>query len=192
VVKALSKIKTPEAFRSVSQALTDEDMEVRASAVLSLGMTGDESHVEDLVLLLDDPEDMVKVSAAKALGSLGSGAAVPALVRLLSDGNGFVVTAAIDALGRLGGEDAGEALKSMLSSPDREIRRSAITALARFGGVEEKILPFVGDRDWALRVAAVESLTGHRGERVRAEVERAYDLEEDPVVKSAMEKYLNA
>jgi HEAT repeat protein len=192
VITALSRIKTQESFKYISQALTDEDAHVRVAAILSLGMTGDESYVEGLMILLNDSEDMVKVSAAKALGTLGSNAAVHALIRLFSNKSGFVVTAAIDAVGKLGGADAREALKSMLCTEDKEIRRSAIRALSGFEGVEEDIMPFLKDKDWATRVAAVESLESHRSERVRGELEKVYDSEEDPVVKSAVEKYLSA
>jgi HEAT repeat protein len=191
VITALSKIKTHESFRHISQALTDEDTDIRMAAVLSLGMTGDGSYVDDLLILLKDTEDMVKVSAAKALGTLGESSAVPALIRLLSDENGFVVTAAIDAIGKLGGEAAKEALRRMLPSNDREIRRSAIRALSGFAGVESEVLPFIDDNDWATRVAVVESLEGIKDDRVRTEIEKHYDSEEDTIVRNAMEKFLS-
>jgi HEAT repeat protein len=192
VVTALSKIETPESFKYLSQVLTDEDSGIRVVAALSLGASGDESFIEDLILLLEDLEDMVKVAAIKALGRLGGESSVPSLIKMLTSENGFVVTAAIDAIGNLEGYYAREALRSMLNSGDKEVKRSAIRALSRFSDMEEDILRFVNDEDWAARVAAIESLEGHTSERVKVEIEKHYDTEEDPVVRKAMQKCLDA
>lgn len=191
VVGALSNIGTADSVKHLSLALTDEDTDVRSSAALSLGMVGEEGAIVPLCLLLNDPDDMVKVAAIKSLGMLRMPETVGALIKKLSDENGFVVTTAIGSLGRLGGPEAHDALAAMLGSADGEIARTAIKAISGFEGVQDLILPFLRHEDWATRVAAVEALATNATDLVRAELEKLFDEEEDPAVKSAVKSSLN-
>lgn len=191
-VQALSKMKTKEACKYLRIALTDEDPSIRMAAASSLGYSNRPEYVEPLCLMLSDNDDIVSVAAARALGALENRKAVPSLIEMLASKNGFVVTAAIDALGRLGGDDAKTALIGVLYSNDKEVKRTAIRALAMFKDTEDIALKFLKDDDWATRVAVVESLTGTKKEHVRREVERVFDLEDDPVVRRAMESFINA
>ncbi|GAB4420343.1 MAG: HEAT repeat domain-containing protein [Thermodesulfovibrionales bacterium] len=188
VVEALSSIKTNESVRYIISALTDESHDIRASAALSLGFIGGESSMEPLILLLNDSDDTVRAVAARALGMLGDRRAAKHLINMLSDKNGFAVITAIESLGRLGGDEARDALMGMLrSSDDIEIRRTAIRSLSPFEGVEDTILPYLKDPDWATRVAAIEVLSRKATERVKTEIERLYDIEDDPVVRRTIE-----
>jgi HEAT repeat protein len=191
VVSALAAIKTPGSVECLVRALADEDSDIRAAAALSLGSIGAAEVVEQLCLLLTDSEEMVKVAAAKALGTISARKSVPNLVELLSDPNGFVKTAVISALGRIGGDDSREALIKMLDAEDIEIKRTAITALSEFDNVENNLIPFLDDKDWASRVAAIEALGGRGDENITRELGRVYDSEEDPVVRRTIERYLN-
>lgn len=188
VVEALSSMHTEESIRHLIFALTDEDPHMRASAALSLGSIGGAKASDPLVLLLADSDDAVKVSAIRALGMTGEKRTVKHLVGMLADDNGFVVTTSVEILGRLGGPEARDALIGMLGSGDREIRRTAILALSSFGEIEEVILPYLQDPDWATRVAAVETLSKGTTEKVRAEIEKLFDREEDPAVRRAIEE----
>jgi HEAT repeat protein len=132
----------------------------------------------------------VRVAVSKAFGTLKDRRAVKPLINLLSDRNGFVVTTTIESLSRIGGEEARSALVGMLSSGDIEVRRTAITALSSFEGVEDKLLPFLRDNDWATRMSAVEVLGKKARHVVRTELERLLDTEEDPIVKRAVEASL--
>lgn len=192
VINALSSIKTRDSIKYLTLALTDEDSDIRASSALSLGTTGQEIATEPLCLLLSDTDDRVRATSARALGMLGSKGAVSSLLKALSDKNGFVVTTAIDSLGRLGGNDAKKALIGMLSSSDKEIRRTAIKSLSKFQGVENNILPFIRDNDWATRVAAVEALGGSPNSRIKGELEKLYDKENDFAVRKTLEVFINA
>jgi len=199
VVNALSLIKTDESIKYLTLALTDENPDIRASAAISLGKVKGKTVSESLVLLLTDPDDTVRVAAVKALGELGDRNATEHLIRLLSDTNGFVVTAAMESLSRIGGEGARNALVKMLSSKDKEIKRTAIKALTPFEAIEDKLLPYLNDDDWATRMAAVEvlgmkasSASGGLGGNVRIELERLLDKEDDPIVRKAIEESLNA
>ena len=198
VIGALSSIKNEASIKYLMVALTDEDPNIRASAALSLGSlgigaereSGEATAIESLSLLLSDPDDRVKAAAARALGILGDERAVPSLIKTLTDPNGFVVTTAVDSIGRLGGESAKEALLGLLSHTDREIIRTAIMSLSAFAGVEERVIPFLRDEDWATRVAAVEALGPLNSDSARPALELLFDEEEDPVVRKTLQRYL--
>jgi HEAT repeat protein len=190
VVGALAAMGTAEAVKHLTHALTDEDPDIRISAALSLGVIGGEGTVDSLTLLTADPDTSVRVAAARALGMLKDRRSVETLSGLLHDRSGFVITTALESLGVIGGEDAFRAIKGMLSSSDEEVRRTAISSLAAFDNVEKELLPFLEDRDWATRIAAVRALGGRARGEVRSELERLLDTEEDPTVKKAVEEVL--
>src|SRR3989339_666311 len=194
VVKALSMIRSDESIRYLTLALTDENADIRVSAALSFGLIKRKGIAESLVLLLTDADDAVRVAAVKALGELGDKTVVRRLIKLLSDPNGFVVASTMESLSRIGGETSKNELAGMLSSHDNEIRRTAIKALAPFNDVENIILPYLNDPDWATRMAAVEVLGARvsaRGGSVRVELERLLDKDEDSVVRKAVEECLD-
>ncbi len=190
VIEAFSHLKTEESIKFLILALTDEDPDIRVLSALSLGSLGGEGICEALSFLLFDPDDAVRVAVTKALGMLKDARAVKLLIELLTDENGFVITTAIESLATLGGDEARDALRRMLFSEDPEIRRTAIKALARFSYVDEELLPFLKDDDWATRVAAVEVLGKKAKGIVRRELEKLLDIEEDPIVKKAVEESL--
>ncbi|MDH4230610.1 MAG: HEAT repeat domain-containing protein, partial [Nitrospirota bacterium] len=131
-----------------------------------------------------------RVSAAKALGLLKDQRAVSTLIRMLSDGNGFVVATAIESLKALGSDESKDAILKMLSSDDEEIKRTAISALEVFADVEDRLVPFLRDPDWASRIAAVRALGKCGGSRARQEIEKLLDSEEDPTVLKVVEEIL--
>lgn len=190
VVDALSSLKGEASARYLVLALTDENPHMRASAALSLGSMGGPEALEPLILLLSDSDDTVRVSAIRSLGILGDTRAVKPLIDLLPDQNGFVVATAMESLGKLGGKEAGEALKGMLNSDEREIRRTAIRSLSFLEGIDDLLLPFLNDPDWATRVAAIKVLGRKASDRTRSEIEKLFDREEDPAVRRAIEEFL--
>jgi len=191
VVEALSSIGTPEAVRYLTYSLTDEDPDIRISATLSLGAIGGEGILDSLLILTTDPDNFVRVSAAKALGMLKDRGAVTTLICLLSDVSGFVITTAIEALKAFGGDEARDAILKMLSSDDEEVKRTAISALEGFADVEDRLIPFLADPDWASRIAAVRVLGRNPRSRVREELEKLLDTDEDPTVVRAVEEILS-
>jgi HEAT repeat protein len=190
-VNSLSSITTDESVRYLICALTDENQHIRTSAALSLGAIGGEKTLEPLMLLLSDNEDSVRAAAARALGMTGDADAVKYLIDMLQDPNGFVVTTAMEALSKLRGGEAREALIRMLDSNDTEIKRTAIKALSSFQGIQEMILPYLWDPDWATRVATLEVLSKSPTEKVISEVARLADSEDDPVVRKTVEELFN-
>lgn len=190
VVKALSLLKTEDSIRYLTVALTDEEPEIRVMSVLSLGSIGGKGIFEILCLLMSDSDDSVRVATSKALGMLKDERAVKPLVSLFSDKNGFVVTTAMESLSRIGGDEAKAALLRMLSSEDREVRRTAIKALSIFEDVEDELLPFLKDEEWAIRMAAVEVLGKRARGIVMIELKNLLYKEEDQIVRKAVEKCL--
>jgi len=190
VIEAFSYLKTEESIKFLILALTDEDPEIRVLSALSLGSIGGEGILESLVLLLFDADSNVRVAVAKALGMLKDTRAVKLLIELLTDENGLVITTAIESLAILDGDEARDALRRMLSSEDPEIRRTVIKALVHFSDVDKELLPFLKDDDWATRVAAVEVLGKKAKGTIRRELENLLDIEEDPIVKRAVEESL--
>jgi HEAT repeat protein len=190
-VEAFSIIRTKESIQFLILALTDEESHIRTLSALSLGRIGGEGVFDALSLLLSDSDDSVRVSVAKSFGMLKDKKAVQLLIKLLSDRNGFVVTTTIESLSNIGGYEAREAVLSMLASGDKEITRTAIKALSSFSDVEEVLLPFLQDSDWATRMAAVEALGKKMSKAVRKELEKLHDSEEDPIVRRTIEKSLS-
>lgn len=190
VVEALSLIGTDAALRYLKSALTDENPGIRISSALGLGAAGGEEGLDSLVILAADPENTVRGAAAKSLGMLGNRSAVKILVDLLKDENGFVVTTSIEALSIIGGDEAKDAIIGMLHSDDLEVKRTVILSLAPFENVEDILAPFLRDPDWATRIAAVRALGMGAEGKIRTELERLLDTEEDPAVRKAVEETL--
>ena len=189
-IQAFSRLRTKDSIRFLTLALTDEDPYIRVLSAISLGQIGGEGVFEALSFLVSDSDDSVRVAVAKAFGMLRDNRAVKLLMELLSDRSGFVVTTTIESLSRIDGDAAKSALLQMLKHDDREVRRTAIKALSSFEDVEEDILPFLEDKDWATRKAAVEVVGRRPYGIVRKELERLRDSEEDPIVKRVVEESL--
>jgi HEAT repeat protein len=189
-VEAFSLLKTKDSVKFLIHALTDEAPYIRVASADSLGRIGGEGVFDALSLLLSDADDSVRAAVSKAFGILKDEGAVKLLIGLLSDKNGFVVTTTIESLSVLGGDEARSALLHMLSSKDKEVVRTTITALASFSKIEDALLPFLRDSDWATRMAAVEVLGRKAKGVVRREIERLIDEEEDPIVKKTAEESL--
>ncbi len=82
------------------------------------------------------------------------------------------------------------AIVRMLDSGDVEIKRTAITSLKSFKNIENNLLPFLRDKDWATRIATVKVLGREPEGNVRIELEKLLDTEEDPAVIKAVEETL--
>ena len=189
-VEAFSLLKTEDSIKFLILSLTDEEPFIRVSSALSLSCIGVEGVFEAISLLLSDSDDSVRVAVAKAFGILHDKRAVSLLIKLLSDKNGFVVTTTIESLSKIGGDEARSALLRMLYAEDKEVRRTAIKALAPFEDVENALLPFLYNSDWATRMATVKVLGRKAQGLIRNQLEKLLDVEEDPIVKKAVEESL--
>jgi HEAT repeat protein len=120
-----------EVLPAVTQALRDQDPEVRSAAALALGKMGFPRSFMDLKRALDDPEKDVREAAILGLGMAGERMATESLRALLLDPNveeRFRGAAGV-ALGFLGGADAGDALVAYLDPA---------TDATRVGGIRRR------------------------------------------------------
>ena len=113
----------------------DQDPNVRAAAVETLGTRTGHAVGAALLARLDDSEWFVRVHAARAAGHVLGAEAAPTVVRLLSDPRWWVRTAAKDALRGMG-SDAVPALLSILAHNDRFARNGAAEVLQDIGFVD--------------------------------------------------------
>lgn len=92
-------------LESLSEALDDPVVRVRASACEALGELGRPAALPALIARLDDEHPEVRLAAVEALRRLGSPAAVEPLIRSLADPEGPVRHKAAQALADLGEPD---------------------------------------------------------------------------------------
>ena len=117
------------------EATCDDDPNVRAAAVETLGGRGGNGAAEAALALLEDPAWFVRVHAARSAGRVVGGPAAAAIAQLLSDHRWWVRTAAKDALRDIG-QDAIPALVPVLSAADEFARNSAAEILQDIGLVD--------------------------------------------------------
>lgn len=85
----------------LSNALKDDNMEVRAVVVSALGALGDKTVVPDLLSALQDKEMWVRLAAATAISDLNDKSVIPELVKLLAHDDGRIRESAALALGAM-------------------------------------------------------------------------------------------
>ena len=113
----------------------DQDPNVRAAAVETLGTRAGRSVGAALLARIDDSEWFVRVHAARAAGHVLGAEAAPTMTRLLSDERWWVRTAAKDALRGMG-VDAVPSLLAILAHEDRFARNGAAEVLQDIGFVD--------------------------------------------------------
>ncbi len=128
----LGEQATPEANIQLTQALNDEDSDVRQSASEVLTALGTDA-VEALSAVLENGSLNARQLAAASLGEIGADKSVPALIIALKDGSLWVRSAAAEALGKIGHKDAIDGLTQALRDPEKEVAQEAAVALKRIG-----------------------------------------------------------
>ncbi len=113
----------------------DQDPNVRAAVVETLGTRSGKSIETALLARLDDKEWFVRVHAARAVGHVVGAEAAPSITRLLADERWWVRTAAKDALRGMG-SDAVPSLLSVLTHHDLFARNGAAEVLQDIGFVD--------------------------------------------------------
>jgi HEAT repeat protein/beta-lactamase regulating signal transducer with metallopeptidase domain len=143
-------------------ALTDDDSNVRLSAVETLGKLRDPRAVQALIQALrQDPDPKVRAMAAWALGEIEDPSAVPALsTALREDDDQEVRVQAAQALGNIEDVSAIEVLGAAARDPGVEVRRAAVEALGNMDDarVVGLIIPTLGDEDVEVRRSAAQAL----------------------------------
>ena len=86
------------ALGELSQALADQDSDIRLAAIESLAERGDVSAVKALATALADADPDIREEAVYALGDIGGDEAIGLLKQALGDSEDFVREAAMDTL----------------------------------------------------------------------------------------------
>lgn len=133
--KALGRIGSTKAVKSLIAALRDEEHYVRGRAVEALGKIGDTRAVEPLIAVLEDDNYEVRRKTAKSLGNIGNTKAIKPLIVSLSDKKDYVRWEAAEALGKIGAP-AEDLLISALSLDNPYVQKGAAKALGYIGNVK--------------------------------------------------------
>jgi HEAT repeat protein len=168
---AVGSIMNPAAddrgFHVLVLALRDPEVQVRVSAVSSLGYTGRTDAVMPLVALAADRAPRVRSMVAYALGQLGRREATPALLRLLQDPEPSVCDNARHALGSVGGPAAVDALLTLAADQDPQVRVQAAKALPQAVDsdvrVTQQLLALARDDEAVVRAATLSGLASAGG-----------------------------
>ncbi len=120
------------------EALSHEEVAVRASAAKALSMEKDKRAMSALNKAVSDPQEMVRRAAVNALGQIREASSSAPLQKALSDTSWFVRGEAASALGSLGQKNAIPALFKALEDTDEYVRHAASSAIVDLVGVADK------------------------------------------------------
>lgn len=124
---------------SILGELRDTDKNKRRTAVMKLGMLGNDEAVNHLIRLVDNHREdtIVRGKAAQLLGTLGDTRAVLPLIRAL-DAPGYQTPLhAVESLGKLGDVRAVPFLESVAATKKDRLREAAVEALRRLHSLSE-------------------------------------------------------
>jgi HEAT repeat protein len=182
----LPGVTLPESAMPALQArMRDEDDQVRAAAIQTIGKFGERSQplVPDLLNSLEDPQPLVQQQAAQALGRVGYAdeRVVTALAKAAQHPLPDLRRAAVESLGELGPRAAAavEPLQQLQHDELSTIRVVAVQALARvIADPAERVarlLHALDDSDWNVRRQAADCL-GDMGPEAISAVPRLLQL----------------
>jgi twitching motility protein PilT len=178
------------------ELLSDEDEDVRASALIVAGSFQDPRIVPATIELLKDPDWWLRITAAETLGRLKDPRALEPLIAALNDAEAR--WAAVEALGRIGDPRALNALGQLLKDPASEVRIEVLVALKNFKHpkipqVVQKVAATDPDRivrSRALEIAEAVAKRDHieiaDAERLRATALRLQIEENEPKINTLL------
>lgn len=124
-LETLAQVASPEAIRTLRDALKSSYPIVRQVAATSLGRIGNPIAVPYLIEVMRDPSTEVRRSAIWALGQIGHPGALHVLQTALRDPDGDVRRTAVWALSRMEGAHKLPGLIEAQADEDYLVRRSA-------------------------------------------------------------------
>jgi len=137
--------KSKSNTKDIVPFLADQDEEIIAQAARLIGDVKYDRANEELIKLVNHPNDRIKLYATEALGRIGEKKAIPAIIDLIilnDDKDKWLRHAGVIALGRIGDEASLEALKGHAS---KAARIAAVVALRRMQS--PKVASFLTDQD---------------------------------------------
>jgi cyclophilin family peptidyl-prolyl cis-trans isomerase len=161
--RSMAKILGKNSLVFIDGGLNDSDPTVRAVAIESMGLAGEEKRIPELIAIIEDDEDpSARAAAARGLSYFDSDEARTTLENSLSDEDWVVATEAATALGKIDDKKSIPALIGRFSTRndrvDNDIRLEIMTILAKMKAKEAQAIAVEGldDSDTRLRRAAVE------------------------------------
>ena len=145
----------------------DDDLEIRRTAIVTLGRIGDAKAIPALLRTLkNDPESIV--AAAGALAMIGDRESYPTLLEFLGDENAPVRRAVVSALNSLGHPQMAVDMERLLGDPDPRVRESAVSVVgyAGFPTCAQAMLGCCRDENEQVRKTALEALPAFEDSRV--------------------------
>jgi HEAT repeat protein len=121
------------------EGLNDEDLRIRASAIIALGKAGDKNAINSLKGILENKSEVgwLRGCAAIALGRLDCEEVLPSLAAALHDEDILVCRAAISAMGDLKNHKCISDLEDILDDQNKkELHAAAVSVLGAMGGDE--------------------------------------------------------
>lgn len=159
---ALGRLKHPEAYRLLSEALNDEkaDSAMKAVAIVGFGELQDPRAVPLLKDYLFGYDESLRNAAVSAFSRIGP-PAIPALALLLKSDRYEVRMGALRSLAGIHDSRVVPILASALKDPDETVRYTAAESLGQTG-MPSAVAPLVGalsDPAWRVAVKARDSLS---------------------------------
>ncbi|MQG33149.1 MAG: HEAT repeat domain-containing protein [SAR202 cluster bacterium] len=124
-MEALAPFNTLEINQHITLAYESLDPDYRASAIFSMGRTGEANWLPLLIQELENEDPMIRYETANACGELGEEDAVPHLILLLEDDDSQVQLSSISALGKIGGPLAKKVLMACAKDGDANLEEAA-------------------------------------------------------------------
>jgi HEAT repeat protein len=150
--KTIGMLQYKKAVPQLIKALSDEEW-VCFSALEALTNLNDESSMDAMLDLLNNPSETIRYAAIEALGKIGSSKAVQYLTEHTSKAEGFEKTAAIKSLSRIGCvpplPGISEVLIDMLKEDEWDDKLTAIKGLVslKAGGAIHHMVDMAGSFD---------------------------------------------
>ncbi|MCE9636573.1 MAG: HEAT repeat domain-containing protein [Planctomycetes bacterium] len=142
----------------------DNDLTTRVAAFMAIGRCGDTETIQSAVktaLASTKKEPIFALSLPKMIESVTNDEVKEWLTSRLEQRDDEVIAAVVEAIGVAKVASAEPALAELLAkSKDVAVRFEVLRALARLGGkgAQARVLPFLADADWHLRMGAAEAL----------------------------------
>ena len=139
---------------------------IRANAAAILGLSGERSSVDALVVALADVDSETQVAAAKSLGMIGDRRATPGLVKALRDEEWEVRQEAVNSLALLRDPEALPALCAAATDLSRPVRLAVARSLAHFDADDAfpALFRLAQDEQTMVRLAVVDAAPRLRSE----------------------------
>ncbi len=160
-IQALADLSESAAFDGlVGQGLASPRPAVREGTCEALGLARRKEATAALMRRLFDPDSAVRGRAAESLGKIGDVAAADRLVDAFRRHHDWITrTSALESLARLSIEKAAGLLPAASGDQAYQVRMIAAETWPRAGGAGalEALPRLLNDRDWRVRVSAIEA-----------------------------------